>query len=89
MSAASRQYLSADELSSDKTSLISVKYMNTLRFGGLPPHKLTLKLGCVVKCLRNIDKINGILKGTRVQVTKMYQYTIKEDIITEVPHHVK
>ncbi|MGB2926219.1 MAG: hypothetical protein WBB82_13040, partial [Limnothrix sp.] len=62
-----RTYLSIDELPPNETTLVPTEYLNTLRFGGMAPHKLTLKLGCVVMCLRNLDRHNGLLNGTRLK----------------------
>ena len=44
-------------------------FLNTLSAGGLPPHKLTLKLGTIVMLLRNFDSSRGLANGTRLIVT--------------------
>jgi len=42
---------------------------------GMPPHKLRLKPGCVVICLRNLNVTAGVCNGTRLRVD-----TIKEEV---------
>lgn len=76
----SRTYTSIDsaELGSDFDSLdFPPEFLNTLSDGSLPPHELNLKVGAIVMLLRNIDKTNGLLNGTRVIVTALYDYFIE------------
>jgi len=41
-----------------------VEYLNMIQCSGLPLSKLTLKIGCPVMVLRNIDPSLGICNGT-------------------------
>lgn len=45
-----------------------VEYLNTLNHASIPPHKLVLKKGAVVMCLRNLNKVQGLCNGTRLIV---------------------
>jgi len=38
---------------------------------GMPPHKLHLKPGCVVICLRNLNVTAGVCNGTRLRVDEI------------------
>lgn len=38
---------------------------------GMPPHKLYLKPGCVVICLRNLNVTAGVCNGTRLRVDEI------------------
>nr|XP_023890090.1 uncharacterized protein LOC112002164 [Quercus suber] len=55
------EYLSLDSICKassnvpDQDLLYTVEFLNTLRFRGLPNHKLTLKIGLPVMLLRNMN----------------------------------
>uniref|UniRef100_A0A1I8AVG7 ATP-dependent DNA helicase n=1 Tax=Steinernema glaseri TaxID=37863 RepID=A0A1I8AVG7_9BILA len=38
---------------------------------GVPPHKLTLKVGAIVMVIRNLSMADGLCNGTMLQVTQM------------------
>ncbi|XP_028791348.1 ATP-dependent DNA helicase PIF1-like [Neltuma alba] len=69
------QYLSSDSVSStdqDSSSfqdLYSTEFLNTINCSGMPPHKLSLKVGIPVMLLRNIDQSAGLCNGTRLRIT--------------------
>ena len=63
----SKTYFSADTVVDDDgmaTELYSTEFLNTLCLSGMPAHQLTLKVGAIVMCLRNLDKRNGVCNGT-------------------------
>ncbi|GKD77184.1 ATP-dependent DNA helicase PIF1-like protein, partial [Tanacetum coccineum] len=45
-------------------------------------HKLVLKIGAPVMCLRNIDQRGGLCNGTRLQIVRMGVTNIEEKIIS-------
>ena len=45
----------------ESAATFSVEFLNTLRPSGLPPHRLHLKVGCPVMCLRNLGELIDIL----------------------------
>ena len=49
---------------------------------GIPHHKLVLKVGAPVMCLRNIDQRAGLCNGTRLQVLRMGTINIEGRIIS-------
>jgi ATP-dependent exoDNAse (exonuclease V) alpha subunit len=73
--------LEEDEL--DATTLLPEEFLNTLTPQGLPPHKLSLKVGCPILLLRNLNKSMGLANGTRLIVTELRQHTIKAQIVTQ------
>ena len=57
--------------------------------GGLPKHALTLKEGVMAMVMRNINKSQGLLNGTRVIITRLLDYQVIARIITDGPHKGK
>ncbi|XP_048614935.1 ATP-dependent DNA helicase PIF1-like [Brassica napus] len=82
-----RIYLSSDSIdASDKFSVndqaLTPDFLNRIKASGLPNHILRLKVGCPVMLLRNIDPTGGLMNGTRLQITEMYDFMIKAKVIT-------
>ena len=81
-------YMSIDtpQLEEDEqnaTTLLPEEFLNTLTPQGLPPHKLSLKVGCPILLLRNLNKSMGLANGTRLIVTELRPHTIKAEIVTQ------
>jgi ATP-dependent DNA helicase PIF1 len=72
-----------EEDEQDATTLLPEEFLNTLTPQGLPPHKLSLKVGCPILLLRNLNKSMGLANGTRLIVTELRQHTIKAQIVTQ------
>jgi hypothetical protein len=51
--------------------LYPVEYLNTINASGLPLAELTLKIGCPLIILRNLNPAQGVCNGTRGILTKM------------------
>ncbi|KAF8091046.1 hypothetical protein N665_0455s0004 [Sinapis alba] len=80
-------YYSADSI--DPTDLNSVNnealtpdFLNTIKVSGLPNHSLRLKVGCPVMVLRNIAPTEGLMNGTRLQITQLMDFMVQARIIT-------
>ena len=48
----------------DATTLYPVEFLQNFNASGLPRAKLTLKVGCPLMLLRNLDPANGLCNGT-------------------------
>ena len=72
-----------EEDQQDATTLLPEEFLNTLTPQGLPPHKLSLKVGCPIMLLRNLNKSMGLANGTRLIVTALRLNTIKAQIVTQ------
>ncbi|XP_054777262.1 uncharacterized protein LOC129285554 [Prosopis cineraria] len=76
-------YFSADsvpKIEQDNDSiddLYTTEFLNTINCSGLPPHKLTLKIGTPVMLLRNIDQASGLCNGTRLRITFLGKHVLK------------
>lgn len=49
---------------------------------GLPNHCIRLKVGCPVIILRNINPAEGLMNGTRLQITQLMDFMVQARIIT-------
>ncbi|PWZ34044.1 UDP-arabinopyranose mutase 3 [Zea mays] len=74
-------YHSFDSAMDDPHNYYSPEFLNTLTPNGLPPHVLTLKIGCPVILLRNIDPANGLCNGTRLVVRGFQRNIIDAEIV--------
>ncbi|KAF8087309.1 hypothetical protein N665_0591s0013 [Sinapis alba] len=80
-------YLSSDSIDvldrfSVNDQALTPDFLNKIKASGLPNHSLRLKVGCPVMLLRNIDPVGGLMNGTRLQITEMYDFMIKAKVIT-------
>ncbi|KAI9128852.1 hypothetical protein K1719_000335 [Acacia pycnantha] len=51
--------------------------------GGIPHHKLVLKVGVPVILIRNIDQAAGLCNGTRLQITQLGKNVIKAKALND------
>lgn len=58
------------------------EYLNSLKFSGLPNHELQVKVGAPIMLLRNLNPKKGLCNGTRLIVTRCYQFLVEARIIT-------
>ncbi|CDY59563.1 BnaCnng35270D [Brassica napus] len=80
-------YLSSDSIDasdrfSKKDQVLTPVFLNRIKASGLPNHSLQLKVGCPVMLLRNIDPVGGLMNGTLLQITELYDFMIKAKVIT-------
>ncbi|KAL0453517.1 UNVERIFIED_CONTAM: hypothetical protein Slati_1329800 [Sesamum latifolium] len=84
-----KQYLSADTICPssadiDKQSILyPVEFLNTLKFSGIPDHKLDLKVGVPIILLRNLNQSIGLCNGTWLIITQLADTVIEAEAITE------
>ncbi|KAI9103507.1 hypothetical protein K1719_023130 [Acacia pycnantha] len=77
------EFLSCDSIckSSEDTdvfdNMYTTEFLNTISCSGLPPHKLTLKVGAPIMLLRNIDQSSGLCNGTRLRITQLGKIVIE------------
>ncbi|KAK4386230.1 hypothetical protein Sango_2493600 [Sesamum angolense] len=57
-------------------------FLNSITISGLPPHILTLKVGCPIMLLRNINPIEGLCNGTRLICRGLGEKVIHAEIAT-------
>jgi len=60
----------------------ATEYLNSLTASGLPLSRLSLKVGCPVMLLRNLDPSRGLCNGTRLIVKDIKNRAIKCEIIS-------
>jgi hypothetical protein len=62
---------------SDDVFPVSNEYLQTINPGGLPPSKLTLKVGCIVMLLRNLNPRKRLCNDTTLIVKEIGDYVLK------------
>ncbi|PWA41444.1 hypothetical protein CTI12_AA476010 [Artemisia annua] len=62
--------------------LYPTEYVNTLKFEGLPPHRIELKIGTPTMLLRNVNLVGGLCNDTRMIVIQLLNKVIEVRIIT-------
>ena len=78
----SKTYLSQNTVIQEgKAVEFPTEYLDSLRPSGVPPHKLTLKLGAPVMLLRNLDPPR-LCNGTRLTVVRLGSRVIDCRILT-------
>ncbi|XP_056849793.1 uncharacterized protein LOC108841698 [Raphanus sativus] len=80
-------YLSADSIDPTDTKAVNDEaldsdFLNKIKVSGLPNHRLRLKVGCPVMVLRNVDPPEGLMNGTRLQITELMDFMVGAKIIT-------
>ena len=76
---------SADALESQDEQIqlsYPVEYLNSINYGGIPPHHLKLKVGCPIMLFRNLDSSNGLCNGTRLLCLNIQLRIITAKIVT-------
>ena len=75
-------FLSADmAIEQEDQSSYPTEYLNKLTPSGLPSHKLTLKVGCPIMLLRNVNPSIGMCNGVRLIVTDFRPHLIVAQIV--------
>lgn len=79
-------YTSADTILTDDENterLYPVEFINAQKPSGMPPHKLSLRVGAFVMLLRNLNRKKGLCNGTRLIITGLHEHFIRCEIISE------
>ena len=80
-------FTSADSYSIDsptphENNNIPLEFLHTLNASGLPVAHLSLKLGCPIIILRNIDTNRGLCNGTRATIVHMSNRLLEVRLLT-------
>ena len=73
--------LALDDDNTDLETAVPIEFLNSLTPNGLPPHKLSLKVGAITYIVRNLNANCGLVNGQRLKITKLCDYSINAKII--------
>jgi ATP-dependent exoDNAse (exonuclease V) alpha subunit len=79
-----RVYHSADSIRENREDaelMYPVEYLNSINVSGLPLAKLSLKVGCPVMVLHNLNPQEGVCNGTRGIVTRLANRVVEIRIL--------
>ncbi len=77
---------SADKVADREEQQYPVEFLNSLSTSGLPLAHLTLKPGCPIMLLRNIDPANGLCNGSRLILMDVKLHVLQCRILTAGKH---
>ncbi|KAG5599419.1 hypothetical protein H5410_030789 [Solanum commersonii] len=83
-----RTYYSSDDMCKTSTNtdeediLYPTKFLNNLRFPGIPNHDIHLKVGILSMLLRNLNQTKGFCNGTRIVITHLGIWSVSAKIIS-------
>ena len=61
--------------------VIDLEILNGIENASLPPYTLSLKIGCPVMCLWNLDPVNGLCNRIHLQVNYISNHSLWGRII--------
>ena len=68
---------------------VTSEYLQTLNPSNLPPARLSIKVGCIVMLIRNMNPKAGLCNGTRLVVKEIGQYVLKVLVLKDVDDGVE
>ena len=80
-----RTYHRYDKIICDNDNDINkypVEFFNSLTISGLPPHKLVLKVNCIVLLIINLNTKEVLVNRTRMRIKFMYRNAIDCEDLT-------
>jgi ATP-dependent DNA helicase PIF1 len=69
------------ETGDNQAMAIGTEFFNTIILAGMPPHRLTFKVGVLVILLKNLDVASGLCNGTRLIIWRLAWRSIVTQII--------
>lgn len=66
-----------------------VEFLNSLTVSGLPPHKLKLKINCIVLLIRNLNAKEALVNGTRMRIKALHKNSIDCEVLTGIARKKK
>ena len=77
-------YHSYDKIICDNDNDINhpVEFFNSLTISDLPPHKIVLKVNCIVLLIRNLNTKETLVSGKRMRIKFMHRNAINCKVLT-------
>ncbi|CAK9293163.1 unnamed protein product [Gordionus sp. m RMFG-2023] len=64
-------YTSTYETITEEATFYPTEFLNTLNISGLPPYKLSLKVGIPIILMGNLNSASGLSNGTKLIITSL------------------
>ncbi|EEY61181.1 helitron helicase-like protein [Phytophthora infestans T30-4] len=78
-----REYMSSDSVQDDGDgNFFEQEVLHSMNISGMPPHKLTLKVGMPIMMMRNLNPDLGLCNGTRLRIVALKPHVIHATIMT-------
>jgi len=85
-----RIYHSYDKIISDNDNDINnypVDFLNSLTISDLQPHKIVLKVNCIILLIRNLNTKEALVNGTRMRIKFMHRNAVNCEVLTGTVHN--
>ena len=79
------EYCSADYFAEDQAEQANTyppDFLNTVSPAGLTQHCLRLQVGAPIMLIRNLNRADGVMNGTRLIIKKLMKYFVEAEVIT-------
>ena len=70
-----------DDDQTDLETALPIEFLNSLTPNGLPPHKLSLKVGAITYIVRNLNANCGLVNGQRLKIIQLGEFSITAKIL--------
>ena len=75
---------SVDTVEAHDSHNYPVEFLNTLCPSGMPPHRLSLKVGMIIMLLRNFDTIHGHCNGSRYILQQVCPHVLLAQLVSGI-----
>ena len=75
---------SVDSVDAKDNHMYPVEFLNTICVSGMPPHRLSLKVGMIIMLLRNFDTVHGHCNGSRYILQQIRPHVLLAQLVSGI-----